>query len=94
MLYVSGYFVGGTSPFGFRKAVAVYAEATIFDLDWIIINGGARGFFVKISPTLVLLLVLCLFSLGFQLNRFNLLRPSPSSQFSPNIATKPKDAKL
>ncbi|MGI5869220.1 MAG: aminoacyl-tRNA deacylase [Kiritimatiellia bacterium] len=46
----SGYFVGGTSPFGFRKRVPVYAEASIFDLDWIVINGGARGFFVKIAP--------------------------------------------
>ena len=46
----SGYFVGGTSPFGFRKKVPVYAEASIFDLEWIIINGGARGFFVKIIP--------------------------------------------
>lgn len=46
----SGYFVGGTTPFGFRKRVPVYAEASIFDLDWIVINGGARGFFVKIAP--------------------------------------------
>ena len=46
----SGYFVGGTSPFGFRKPVPVYAESSIFGLEWIIINGGARGFFVKIEP--------------------------------------------
>ena len=49
----SGYFVGGTSPFGFRKAASIYAEASIFDLDWIIINGGARGFFVKINPAVL-----------------------------------------
>ena len=46
----SGYFVGGTSPFGFRKKVPIYAESSIFSLAWIIINGGARGFFVKIDP--------------------------------------------
>lgn len=46
----SGYFVGGTSPFGFRRNVPIYAEKTIFNLDWIVINGGARGFFVKIAP--------------------------------------------
>ena len=46
----SGYFVGGTSPFGFRKCVPLYAESSVFALDWIIINGGARGFFVKIKP--------------------------------------------
>ncbi len=46
----SGYLVGGTSPFGFRKKVPIYAQETIFDLDWIIINGGSREIFVKISP--------------------------------------------
>ncbi len=46
----SGYLVGGTSPFGFRKKIPLYAQKTIFDLDWIIINGGSREIFVKISP--------------------------------------------
>lgn len=46
----SGYLVGGTSPFGFRKKVPVYAQESILELDWLVINGGARGFFVKISP--------------------------------------------
>jgi Cys-tRNA(Pro) deacylase len=49
----SGYFCGGISPFGFRKQVPVYAQKTIFDLDWIVINGGARGFFVKIKPEIL-----------------------------------------
>ena len=31
----------------------VYAQKTIFDLDWIVINGGARGFFVKIKPEIL-----------------------------------------
>ncbi|MGI6494830.1 MAG: aminoacyl-tRNA deacylase [Kiritimatiellia bacterium] len=47
----SGYHCGGTSPFGFRRPdVPVYAQSTIFDLDWICINGGQRGLFVKIAP--------------------------------------------
>lgn len=46
----SGYFVGGISPFGFRKQVPIFAQKTIFDLSFIVINGGARGFFVKIKP--------------------------------------------
>jgi Cys-tRNA(Pro) deacylase len=46
----SGYLVGGTSPFGLRKPMPVYAERTIFELDRIFINGGARGFLVEISP--------------------------------------------
>lgn len=39
----TGYQVGGTSPFGTRKPLPVYAERTIFDLPKIIINGGKRG---------------------------------------------------
>jgi Cys-tRNA(Pro) deacylase len=46
----SGFLVGGTSPFGTRKAMPVYVEQTILDLDTIYINGGRRGFLVGIDP--------------------------------------------
>jgi len=46
----SGYMVGGTSPFGTRKPMPVYMEATILDLPKIYINGGRRGFLVGIDP--------------------------------------------
>src|SRR5262245_3300605 len=46
----SGYQVGGTSPFGLRKPMAIYVEKTILDLDRIYINGGRRGFLVGIDP--------------------------------------------
>ncbi|MDB5806573.1 MAG: ybaK [Betaproteobacteria bacterium] len=46
----SGYQVGGTSPFGVRKAMPVYAEKSIFGLEKIYINGGRRGFLVGIAP--------------------------------------------
>lgn len=46
----SGYLVGGTSPFGFRKAVPVYVEATVLDLPLILINGGRRGYLVGMKP--------------------------------------------
>lgn len=46
----SGYQVGGTSPFGLRRAMPVYCEKTIAALERIYINGGARGFLVGISP--------------------------------------------
>lgn len=46
----TAYLVGGTSPFGTRKQLPVYAERTIFDLPEIYINGGKRGFLVSISP--------------------------------------------
>jgi Cys-tRNA(Pro) deacylase len=45
----SGYQVGGTSPFGLRRAMPVYYEKTIADLPHIYINGGARGFLVGID---------------------------------------------
>jgi len=46
----SGYQVGGTSPFGLRKAMPIYVEASILDLPKIYINGGRRGFLLGLSP--------------------------------------------
>ncbi len=46
----SGYQVGGTSPFGLRKAMPIYIERSILQLDAIYINGGRRGFLVRIDP--------------------------------------------
>ena len=40
----SGYQVGGTSPFGTRRAMPVCLEKTIAELPKIYINGGKRGF--------------------------------------------------
>jgi Cys-tRNA(Pro) deacylase len=47
---LTGYLVGGTSPFGVKTKMPVYAERTIFDLEKIYINGGKRGFLVTIAP--------------------------------------------
>ena len=46
----SGYQVGGTSPFGTRRAMKIYMERTILDLPRIWINGGRRGFLVSLDP--------------------------------------------
>lgn len=46
----SGYQVGGTSPFGLRRAMPIYMERTIAAMPRIYINGGARGFLVAIDP--------------------------------------------
>jgi Cys-tRNA(Pro) deacylase len=46
----TGYLTGGTSPFGTRSKLPVYVERTIFELPEIYINGGKRGFLVKINP--------------------------------------------
>jgi Cys-tRNA(Pro) deacylase len=46
----SGYLVGGTSPFGTRRAMPVFLEETILDLPKIYINGGKRGYLVSLHP--------------------------------------------
>ncbi len=46
----SGYQVGGTSPFGLKRAMPIYFEKGIAELPRIYINGGARGFLVGIDP--------------------------------------------
>ena len=46
----SGYLVGGTSPFGTRKAMRVFVEASVLELPRIYINGGRRGYLVGIAP--------------------------------------------
>ncbi len=50
----SGYQVGGTSPFGTRKALPVYVEESILALEKIYINGGRRGYLIGIAPQVVL----------------------------------------
>ncbi len=47
---MTGYLVGGTSPFGTRRQMPVYIEETIMGLPTIYLNGGKRGFLVAISP--------------------------------------------
>ena len=49
----SGYLVGGTSPFGLRKAMPVYVEESVLALPRILINGGRRGFLVGIAPAVL-----------------------------------------
>jgi len=46
----SGYLVGGTSPFGTKKAMPIFIEKGILSLSVIYINGGRRGFLVGIHP--------------------------------------------
>ncbi|NHZ61792.1 aminoacyl-tRNA deacylase [Massilia genomosp. 1] len=53
----SGYQIGGTSPFGTRKALPVYVEQGILALDKIYINGGRRGYLVGIAPQVLVALL-------------------------------------
>ena len=49
----TGYVFGGTSPFGTRTSLPVYAEKSIFNLSKIYINGGKRGFLVEVHPSVL-----------------------------------------
>jgi Cys-tRNA(Pro) deacylase len=46
----TGYRIGGISPFGTRTSLSIYAEASVFSLERLYINGGKRGFLVSIDP--------------------------------------------
>ncbi len=47
----TGYKVGGTSPFGTKKAMPIYMERTITDLPEIFINAGSRGLLARMPSS-------------------------------------------
>ena len=47
----SGYQVGGTSPFGTRRAMPTYMERSIAALPYLYVNGGRRGYLVGMVPS-------------------------------------------
>lgn len=47
---LTGYHVGGISPFGQRKAVPTAIEAAAMDHALVYINGGQRGLQVRLAP--------------------------------------------
>lgn len=49
----SGYMVGGTSPFGTKKRMPVWVEASVLALPRIYINGGRRGYLISIEPVVL-----------------------------------------
>ena len=49
----SGYIVGGTSPFGTKKALPVFVEESVLLLPRICINGGRRGYLIGIEPAVL-----------------------------------------
>lgn len=46
----TGYQFGGTSPFGLKQPLPIYVEASILHLPYFWINGGKRGFLVRLTP--------------------------------------------
>jgi Cys-tRNA(Pro) deacylase len=46
----TGYRVGGTSPFGMRKALPLVLQRTALELPRVYVNGGRRGLLVGLDP--------------------------------------------
>ena len=46
---VSGYRVGGISPFAMRRKLPVIIEESLLALDTIMVNGGRRGVMVEMA---------------------------------------------
>lgn len=47
---LTGYRVGGISPFGQRTEIPLYVQLDLFEHERIVVNGGQRGFLVEIDP--------------------------------------------
>ncbi len=47
---VTGYLVGGISPFGTRQVLKVVMEQCLLDVAEVMINAGQRGLLLKMAP--------------------------------------------
>ena len=47
----SGYLVGGTSPFGLKKTMPIWVQASVMDLPQLYINGGRRGYLLGMTAS-------------------------------------------
>lgn len=58
----SGYVLGGISPFGQRRPLATYADASILEHPKVYVSAGRRGLEIEVAP--VDLVAICGASLG------------------------------
>jgi Cys-tRNA(Pro)/Cys-tRNA(Cys) deacylase len=47
---VTGYHVGGISPFGQKKRVRVFVERAALQYPQVVVNGGRRGLQAELAP--------------------------------------------
>ncbi|MET0506586.1 MAG: YbaK/EbsC family protein, partial [Burkholderiaceae bacterium] len=50
---VTGYRIGGISPFGTRKTMPVHVARGLLALETLLVNGGQRGFLIEIPPPVI-----------------------------------------
>jgi len=50
---LTGYLVGGISPFGTKQILRVVMEKSILNFETILINAGQRGTMLKIAPEIL-----------------------------------------
>lgn len=54
---ITGYHVGGISPFALRRKLPVLIEESLLALDTIIVNGGQRGVLLEMETQTVIRLL-------------------------------------
>jgi Cys-tRNA(Pro)/Cys-tRNA(Cys) deacylase len=47
---LTGYVTGGISPFGQKRVLPLYLEASAVDQVTVAVSGGARGLQLEVSP--------------------------------------------
>ncbi|VTZ28288.1 Cys-tRNA(Pro)/Cys-tRNA(Cys) deacylase YbaK (fragment) [Methylocella tundrae] len=47
---MTGYHVGGISPFGQKRKVETAIEETALGQDFVFVNGGQRGLQLRLDP--------------------------------------------
>lgn len=47
---LSGYVVGGISPFGQKKRLPCFVDGSALALPFMVVNGGQRGLQIKLAP--------------------------------------------
>jgi Cys-tRNA(Pro) deacylase len=50
---LTGYSVGGISPFATKRSMPVYVQRSILELPYLYINGGRRGFILGMKPAML-----------------------------------------
>jgi Cys-tRNA(Pro)/Cys-tRNA(Cys) deacylase len=57
---LTGYLVGGISPFGLKQPLESVIDSTIMNYETVVINGGRRGVMLKMAPGDILAALNCI----------------------------------